>query len=470
VPQQNGGLALGSNLRDALLGAGMSGHEAERKQALFEKACAPVLGLSHIAEDSVFCAWVPGRIEFLGKHTDYAGGRSLLCAAERGICVAATPRRDNVLRVRDAVSGEECEFSLNEGASLETPLPGGLAAYVRAVAVRARRNFGPPLRGADIVIASDLPQAAGMSSSSALVVGIFLALARVNNLESRGEYRRAIRSREQLAEYLGTIENGQSFGELEGERGVGTFGGSEDHTAILCASAVTLMQYAFCPVRLERSVPFPKDHVLMVAMSGVAAEKTGGARDRYNRLSTMVREILEQWQSVTAEQHPSLAAAVGSAPDAAERIRRMLRVDETGRLARFEHFLLESNTFIPAAVDALAHDDLERLGTIVDRSQQAAEELLGNQIPETAFLARSARELGAVAASAFGAGFGGSVWALVAEAGAAVFEERWREGYASRFPLAEQKAEILVTRPGPGVVEVPSRAEDRQSKLGALSY
>ncbi|MDX1430536.1 MAG: galactokinase family protein, partial [Rhodothermales bacterium] len=31
--------------------------------------------------------FVPGRIEVLGKHTDYAGGRSLTCATEHGFCV-----------------------------------------------------------------------------------------------------------------------------------------------------------------------------------------------------------------------------------------------------------------------------------------------------------------------------------------------------------------------------------------------
>jgi len=433
----------------------MSDYEAERKHTLFEKAGAALLRLNHIAGDGVLRAWVPGRIEFLGKHTDYAGGRSLLCAAERGICLVAAPRRDDVLRVHDVVSGELLELELAQHASVGTAPPSGFANYVHAVTARVVRNFGLPLRGADIVIASDLPQAAGMSSSSALIVAIFLALARVNHLESRAEYRRAIRNCEHLAEYLGTIENGQSFGELEGERGVGTFGGSEDHTAILCARAGALMQYGFCPVRLERTVPFPRDHVLVVATSGVAAEKTGAARDRYNRLAMMVREILDQWQSTTGEEHPSLAAAIGASPDAADRIRAMLRVDAAAKLARLEHFLLESNELIPAAGDALAQGDLERLGTIVDRSQQAAEELLGNQIPETSFLARSARELGAVAASAFGAGFGGSVWALVAEAGAAEFEERWRDRYLSRFPVAARNAEMMVTRAGPGVVEDP---------------
>ncbi|HZE08705.1 MAG TPA: hypothetical protein VE110_08110, partial [Gemmatimonadaceae bacterium] len=301
------------------------------------------------------------------------------------------------------------------------------------------------------------------------VVAIFLALARVNDLESRPEYLRAIHNCEELAEYLGTIENGQSFGELEGERGVGTFGGSEDHTAILCARAGTLVQYAFCPVRLERSVPFPKDHVLVVATSGVAAEKTRAARDRYNRLSTMVREILDRWQATTGERHLSLAAAIDASRDAADRIGEMLRAeadasrgsDETSarrsdavaRLARFEQFVLESNRLIAAAADALKHGDLGRLGPIVDQSQQAAEELLGNQIPETRFLARSARELGGVAASAFGAGFGGSVWALVAEGDAGAFQARWKESYASSFPAAAQKAETLATRAGPGAIE-----------------
>lgn len=441
-----------SDVRSRLLAAGMGEHEAERKEALLGKAVGTLVGLSHVGDDVVFRAWVPGRIEFLGKHTDYAGGRSLLCAAERGICIAAARRRDDVLRVHDAVSGDAVEFSLAEHASLETAAArSGWSTYVHAVAARVVRNFGLPLSGADIVIASDLPQAAGMSSSSALVVAIFLALARVNDIESRGEYRRAIQNCEQLAEYLGTIENGQSFGELEGERGVGTFGGSEDHTAILCARAGTLMQYAFCPVRLERSVPFPKDHVLAVATSGVAAEKTGAARDRYNRLSTMVREILDRWQSATGVRYPSLAYAIAASPDAADRIRGLLRAQG---LARFEHFLLESNELIPRAADALAQGDLRKLGTIVDQSQQAAEELLGNQIPEMSFLARSARELGAVAASAFGAGFGGSVWALVAEADAGVFQARWVEAYASRFPVAAKKSEVLVTRAGPGVVEV----------------
>jgi galactokinase len=439
----------------------MGAQEAERKQALLERASAGLLRLRDVAPGVVFRWWVPGRIEFLGKHTDYAGGRSLLCAPERGICVAAAPRQDDRLRVHDAITGETLDERMSEHASLEaTSRPGHWSTYVRAVARRLVRNFPSPLTGADVALASDLPQAAGMSSSSALVVAMFLALARVNNLQSRDTYRRAIQTREQLAEYLGTIENGQSFGQLAGERGVGTFGGGEDHTAILCATAGTLMQYAFCPVRLERTVPFPTDHVLVVATSGVAAEKTGAARDHYNRLSTTIAEILDRWRSVTGERYPALAAAIAASPSAADRIRELLRAEAAAtsggddRVARFEHFLLESEALIPAASDALAQGDLATLGRVVDESQVAAERLLGNQIPETSFLARQARALGAVAASAFGAGFGGSVWALLPESDAAAFRGRWCDGYAVRFPAAAARSEVFVTNAGPGAVEV----------------
>ena len=50
---------------------------------------------------------------------------------------------------------------------------------------------------------------------------------------------------------------------LEGDRGVGTFGGSEDHTAMLCCLPGSLSQYRFCPVRRERIVALPA-HVRLV--------------------------------------------------------------------------------------------------------------------------------------------------------------------------------------------------------------
>ena len=72
-----------TRITDRLRDAGTSSYEADRKGELFEQADATLDSL-RVAEDGRVRYWVPGRIEVLGKHTDYAGGRSLLCTIERG--------------------------------------------------------------------------------------------------------------------------------------------------------------------------------------------------------------------------------------------------------------------------------------------------------------------------------------------------------------------------------------------------
>src|SRR6476619_743961 len=108
-----------------------------------------------------FAFWVPGRIEVLGKHTDYGGGRSLLCAIERGILAVAHPQSDALVRIRDANSGETAELELSPDV---VSAPGHWSNYAITVARRIATNFSGPLRGADIVFASDIPFAAGASS------------------------------------------------------------------------------------------------------------------------------------------------------------------------------------------------------------------------------------------------------------------------------------------------------------------
>ncbi|HLN57685.1 MAG TPA: galactokinase, partial [Thermoanaerobaculia bacterium] len=118
--------------------------------------------------------------------------------------------------------------------------------------------------------------------------------------------------------------------------------------------------------------------------------------------------------------------------------------------ARFEQFLLESETIVPAAAEAVATADDAVLGAVVARSQSGAERLLGNQVLETSGLVASARARGAIAASAFGAGFGGSVWALVESDGAQGFRTDWQDDYRRSFPNAAASSEFFATRAGPG--------------------
>ena len=411
--------------------------------------------------------YVPGRVEFLGKHTDYAGGRSLLMTVERGFRLVAAPRDDGHLRVLTGGDLQQFDFG-------QTPphAPGHWVNYVATVARRAKMNFAEfvKLRGADIAFFSDLPVAAGMSSSSALMVATFLGLCAVNDLDQTPVYRREIGdSPLRLAEYLGCNENGQSYGSLAGEAGVGTFGGSEDHTAMLNCKPDTLSQFSFAPSAFERHIPFPAGVTVVIAGSGVEAVKTAAAKELYNRASLRARKAAAAYNRAAGAscrhlRDVALAVGPGGMGGAMEQIARGAAADEKDLdlPGRFEQFFREDQEIIPAVGDALARGELAPLGPLADQSHNLADYGLQNQVDETRFLQRSARELGAIAASYFGAGFGGSVWAVVeqAKAGApkrdtsrlgapADFAEQWKKTYLARFPARAARAEFFLTRPGP---------------------
>ena len=187
---------------------------------------------------------------------------------------------------------------------------------------------------------------------------------------------------------------------------------------MLCCRAGKLSQYAFRPVRLEREVALPADWTFVVASTGVTAEKSGG---RARALQPPVARRLRDLRSLACRREgrgETLGEAVARARRA-EGIRDVLAaarirgLTPASLLERFDQFLEESEVLVPAAAEAFESGDATALGDIAARSQTGAERLLGNQIPETIGLVASARALGALAASAFGAGFGGSVWALV---------------------------------------------------------
>lgn len=447
--------------RARLAARGLGGAAAEAKAERFARCARALAGAGAAPDGAAHAFFVPGRIEVLGKHTDYAGGRSIVAAAERGFCLVAVPRGDSGVRAFALDLDDACEFAFSADLA---PTVGHWSNYPMTVARRLAKNFPGRLRGADVAFSSDLPSAAGMSSSSALMVATFLALSAVNRLGERPAYRANIAGPESLAEYLGTVENGQTFGTLAGDKGVGTFGGSEDHTAMLCSRPGHLIQYAYCPTRPERRIAVPRGCVFAIAASGIAAEKTGRAMAQYNRASRLASAVAEAWRQATGRPDVTIAdalASAGAAGDGAEAMRRVLAARPAGGpfsaaelLARFEHFLAESVEIVPAAGDALAAGDLEAFGHQVDRSQQVAETLLGNQVPQTVFLARAGRELGASAASGFGAGFGGSVWALVRDADAPAMLDRWAARYREAFPAEAGQALFFLSRAGPAAFEL----------------
>ena len=394
--------------------------------------------------------FVPGRIELFGKHVDYGGGTSLTCAIDQGITAEVETVDALVVDLEDARTGRRARVPLHRESH-----PGGAhgGTYVAAVARRLSRDFAPLRAGVRVVSSSTLPRSAGLSSSSAFVTLLTLALAEANELTSRPEWRTHLGTRLALAEYCGAIETGAPFGPWAGERGVGTRGGAQDHVAILCNDAGMIGAYSYLPATLVGQATFPAHWALLVAVSGVRATKTGGAQADYNRAADLLHGLLRRWNATTGRTDSSLVAALGSCDDAPDLLERLARTasDAPALIARLAQFRAESEHVVPGALAAISAADGRSLGQFAVASQQGAETALHNQVSETSFLARAAMAAGAHAASAFGAGFGGSVWAIADRRASPEVLARWRELYARSFPTRAAKSDWLTLTASDGV-------------------
>lgn len=394
--------------------------------------------------------FVPGRIELFGKHVDYGGGISMTCAIEEGISADVEAIDVAVIDLEDRRTGRRARVPLRRDAR-----PGGAhgGTYIAAVARRLARDFGPLRKGVRVVSESSLPRSAGLSSSSAFVTMLTLAVAEANGLTARADWQRHLGDPLALAEYCGAVETGGAFGPWSGERGVGTRGGAQDHVAILCNAAGRVGVYGYLPARAVGDAAFPANWALLVATSGVRATKTGAAQGDYNRAADLVHDLLARWNAVQRRRDRSLAAALASGPDARDRLERLVAASGDAPLlgARLAQFQRENTVIVPGALQAFRDGDAAALRRWAVESQQGAETALRNQVPETMFLARAALAAGAHAASAFGAGFGGAVWAVCAADDADGVRERWRALYARSFPARASKSEWLRLHPSAGV-------------------
>jgi galactokinase len=438
-------------LRAQFVEAGFDEPDADGRARLTRQALE---AYARVAGGPPRWAWfVPGRIEVFGKHTDYAGGRSLLAAVPRGFVVAAAPRDDRQVRVTDARWRESVWIDPAD----ESAAWGGWASYAAVVARRLARDFPGAALGTEIALVSDLPRAAGLSSSSALVVAMATALVRRAALDERPEWRAALATRPDLAGYLGAVENGLTFRSFAGAPGVGTHGGSEDHTAILLCRAGCVSAYSYLPVRHHGDERMPDSWRFLVASSGVQAAKAGAARDRYNRASLGTRALLDLWNAHAPIEATTLASVVGRGPAAIAALGELIRAHTVVGFSareldsRLQHFVAE-DARIPAALLAFRDADRGSLASLAAGSQRDADLLLGNQVPETRDLVRLAGPAGAFAATSFGAGFGGSVWAL-ADGQAAATATAWMDAYRRAYPRHDQ-AECFVCRPAPPMTEI----------------
>jgi galactokinase len=112
----------------------------------------------------------PGRVNLIGEHTDYNDGFVLPCAIDYQTLVAATPRDDMTISVVAVdYSNQQDEFSVD--SEIEVHPTQLWSNYVRGV-VKHLQLRGHVFKGANLAIAGNVPQGAGLSSSASLEVVI----------------------------------------------------------------------------------------------------------------------------------------------------------------------------------------------------------------------------------------------------------------------------------------------------------
>ena len=375
-------------------------------------------------------ARAPGRVNLIGEHIDYCGLPVLPMALRRSIHVAFRPRADRETRLvnRDQRFAPTA-FTVN--AQIPPAAAGDWSNYARA-AVQALAHRFPDLRGVDALVETDLPIAAGLSSSSGLVVAVALAILHANGVTVAPL---------ELMELL-----------AQGERYVGTAGGGMDQAIILGARVGCASRIDFHPLRLTFTA-VPADWQFIVAWSLVHAEKSGAARQAYNERTRQCDEArrlvatrLGRREDIT---YPALLAA---AP--VEELLDLAGATLSGVLARrFRHVVTEG-TRVPQAEAAMVARDLAAFGRLLDASHQSLRDDYEVSHPELDRLVELAREAGAAGARLTGAGFGGSIVALCRVERAPEVVAALRERYYAPRGAASDVARHMFTAEPSGGAEV----------------
>ena len=353
-------------------------------------------GATHRAE-------APGRVNLVGDHTDYNDLPVLPVAISERVRIALSSRADGVVILRSVWQPHApARFTLDP--ELPRREAGDWRNYVRAAATGVFHRLPDAPVGFEGVLTSDLPPASGLSSSSAVVVAVMLALLGVNGVDLDPLEVAALAAR--------------------AERYVGTEGGGMDQAASLCGRAGYALRIDFAPLRVTE-VPVPAEWVLSAVFSGATAEKSGPVQQEYNERVTSCADALDRLGSaIGPDRAMSYPAVLGHLPR-----RELLPLAETilqGReLRRFRHTVTEAWR-VEDAVEALRDGDATTFGRLMTASHESLRTDYEVSTPLLDQLVRVALDAGARGARLTGAGFGGSVVALSDPDHAPRVESAWR--------------------------------------------
>ena len=323
-------------------------------------------------------ARAPGRVNLIGEHTDYNDGFVLPAAIGLHSLVAARPRNDRQVRVVAADFGNAISaFALN--ASITPSLEHPWSDYVRGMAA-VMLAAGYDLPGADLVLAGNIPQGSGLSSSASVAVAVGTAF---NAMGGLGLDSATIARLAQACEcdFVGTRCG--IMDQLVSARG------QEGHALLIdCRS-------------LECDpIPVPDDMAVLIVHSGITRGLVEGA---YNQ---------RRLQCEAAAQHLGVAALRDSSLEQLEAQRGTL---DPVTFRRARHVITE-NARTLAAADALRAHDLAALGQLMAESHASMRDDFEITLPAIDALVAELQGLIGTAGGArmTGGGFGGAVVAVLA--------------------------------------------------------
>ncbi len=331
--------------------------------------------------EDVRCFFAPGRVNLIGEHLDYNGGRVLPAALELGIWLFARVRRDG--RFRFASMGFREQVELEDG-DLSYRSQHGFANYPKGV-LSVLQKEGIRLPGLDCFFYSSLPQGAGLSSSAAIEVVTGFAVST-------------------LAGHRLTPQTLARFSQQAENTYVGVQCGIMDQFAVTAGardSAVLLdcerLTFDYVPLKLGRYrlviINSNKERQLSESRYNQRREE---CQEALNVLHGLDREVLSL-ASLTPERWQVYRASFQS-----ETLRR-----------RVDHVVSE-NARVSEAVRLLRQGDLVGFGALLNLSHQSLRDAFEVTGPELDTLAEAAQEApGSLGARMTGAGFGGCVVALV---------------------------------------------------------
>ncbi|MBQ0942782.1 galactokinase [Ideonella sp. 4Y16] len=339
----------------------------------------------------------PGRVNLIGEHTDYNDGFVLPCAIDFHTVIAIGPRTDGRVRVVAADFGHALDdFALGDTIAHAGPRS-AWADYVRG-AVQMGLREGLPLRGANLAIAGDVPQGAGLSSSAALEVAVLQALKSLLGTTAPAPARMA-----QLAQ---AAEN--DF--------VGCRCGIMDQMISACGQAGHALLID-CRSLQTQAAPLPDDLAVMIVHSRVRRGLVDSAYNERRRQCEQAARVLgvSHLRDATLAQ---LLAAHGQLDDTVFR--------------RARHIITE-NARTLAAHQALTRGDLPEMGRLMAASHASMRDDFEITVPAIdALVALMQQAIGADGGARMtGGGFGGCCVGLLREDQAERVAAAIESGYRS---------------------------------------